>query len=358
MSQRAWIGIAVALSIAAWGCDDGQEASQPPSTAPKDMSASPDMRLVVDMMPDLSRAPDAKPDHMDMEEMSPNADLGQDMMSSPLSARTYCAATRELFCDYYMRCGRINATDKQECLALFDETCHAVYQPRYIALEDAGALAISASGVEACRAHLEVVACDQQRSDLDGPCAQIWQGRRPVEAPCAPGIESLVCQADSTCVLTTNGCGSCRATVPAGSACGPDVARCESGASCVEGRCVMRGLPGQACDASSPCAIGLSCADGACRGPQIVAVGQPCDQGSRCPYNALCEEGICQAQRAIGESCEASRQCRSGRCEPSAKVCSPRQALEQPCASSDECQSGRCDQGLCAPFLSFCDQPR
>lgn len=347
------------LSIALAGCDDGEGAPQVNEPL-ADMRTTLDMRVIPndmarDMARDMSPTQDADADLADHEEMSHSPDLGQDMMTAPLTASTYCDATRELFCDYYMRCGRINAADKQECLALFDESCNAVYQPRYVALEDAGALAISSQGVEACRVHLKTVECEQQRSDLDGPCADIWQGLRAPETPCAPGIESLVCQSGSTCVLTTNGCGTCRATVAAGQECGVGMARCESGASCLEGRCVTRGLPGQACGTSAPCAIGLSCTDGTCRGPQIVAVGQPCDQGRRCTYNALCEEGICQSQRGIGQSCVASYQCRSGRCEPNSKVCSPRQTLEQPCASADECQSGRCDEGLCAPFLSVCE---
>lgn len=353
--------LAASLTLAACQDDDPVQSPKPADMEALDMRQAPPADMAADQAqpPEdmTSTPPDAAPDMPEHQDMRVDMTPAEDMNVEAPTARTYCASTRELFCDYYMRCGRINATSMRECLRLFDETCEAVYQPRYVALEDVGALSLSSTAIDACRAHLQTVTCEQQRSDLDGPCGKLWVGQRPAGSACAPGIESLVCGAGSTCVLTTNGCGSCRETVPAGQACGPDIARCESDATCLNGACVKRSQYGESCGDDAPCVLGLSCIAGLCRGPSVVAVGEACDQGNRCPYNALCEQGICQSQRGLGDVCESSWQCRSGRCEPTTKVCQDRAELNSPCAASDECKSGLCRDGACVPFLSRCEAP-
>jgi hypothetical protein len=272
----------------------------------------------------------------------------------PATARDYCETTREMFCAYYMRCGRINAASYEACLTIFDETCNAVYEPHYVALEDDGRLMLSEEGIDVCREHLETLECSTQIFDLDGPCAAVWVGRSAPGLPCGPGIGSFVCSEGSTCVLDLSFCGTCQATVEVGEPCGPDVGRCEETATCVEGTCVRRGRPGDACGESSPCALSASCVDGVCRRYNVVAVGDVCDANNRCPYNAVCVGGRCQSQAGIGEACAQPGQCRSGYCDVGAGECKPLQTAGTACTSSLQCVSGVCASGQCDALPSAC----
>ena len=49
----------------------------------------------------------------------------------------YCESIVDFFCPFYLRCGRIAESDLASCRQTFLETCNAVYEPRYVALEAA-----------------------------------------------------------------------------------------------------------------------------------------------------------------------------------------------------------------------------
>lgn len=308
---------------------------------------------------DVSSSNDVSPPEPDA---SPSLDGGDGNDASDVSeapdvppkARQYCETTREMFCAYYMRCGRMHADSMEQCLEYFDETCNAVYAPHYIALEDDQRLALSTTGIEACQAHLETLECSTQIFDLDGPCEAVWQGRSAPGLPCGPGISSFVCSEGSTCVITPSFCGTCLGTVAVGEPCGTDVGRCEATASCVEGTCVRRGRPGDPCDASTPCALGASCVEGTCTRFNVVTVGAPCDASNRCPYNAICVGGTCQPQAGLGESCAQPGACRSGYCDTDAGLCRPLRAATEACSSSMQCLSGVCAAGFCDALPSAC----
>jgi hypothetical protein len=93
-----------------------------------------------------------------------------------IPAADYCATIVDFFCPFYVRCGRMAVDTVDECRAQFLEGCEGRYGPRYAGLEEAGLLTLSKSGVEACEAHLDAVACEDQLRDLDGPCGTMWQG--------------------------------------------------------------------------------------------------------------------------------------------------------------------------------------
>lgn len=271
-------------------------------------------------------------------------------------AENYCELSANMFCDYYLRCGRIAAETMEECLELFDASCNAVYEPHYIAHEEAGLLRLSAEGLSQCETHLEQVACDQQVFDLDFGCDQVWDGLVEAGGDCAPGIGSFVCDAGTTCVLDTTFCGECKTVSETGGPClGDTDLRCSPLDRCVDGICVARRLPGESCDDENPCRLGAWCNQGTCQGPQVVGVGEECNQVQRCAYNAQCVGGVCQAQVGLGESCEPGL-CYSGHCDSVENTCQSLRSGAAPCTSSSQCVSGICDNGFCRTLPGVCFQ--
>lgn len=291
----------------------------------------------------------------DRTEAAPPGDAGADAGGAqPLRASGYCEATVDFFCDYYLRCGRMVAANAAECRATFLETCNARYEQRYVDLEAAGLLSLSATGVEACRMHLKSVACERQLSDLSGPCGDMWIGTQPAGSPCGLDVESFTCGPGTACVLGLDLCGVCKPASLAGGACGDGVA-CAADATCVEGRCVSRRQVGESCSATEPCVVGASCSAGVCAAPRIVAEGEPCDATRRCPYRSACIGGRCVRAALLGEDC-ADTTCASGRCvvEGTSKIC---RALLEPgaaCALASDCRSGSCVEKACRPLPDAC----
>lgn len=273
----------------------------------------------------------------------------------PPKASEYCEATVEFFCDFYLRCGRIVAATKDECRATFLETCNARYETRYVDLETAGLLTLSASGLDACRSHLETVTCEKQANDLAGPCSTMWVGTQPEGGACGLDVESFTCAPGTSCVVTLDLCGTCKKVLPEGSACGEGDGTCGPDASCVDGKCVARALPSEACSASKPCTVGASCSGGTCVTPAVVGEGQACDASHRCPYRSACIGKVCVRAALLGEDC-TGRTCASGRCvtEGTAKVCEPLLEPGSPCKTALECRSASCVKGTCESLPDAC----
>ncbi len=272
-----------------------------------------------------------------------------------IAAVDYCESVGDFFCDFYLRCGRMAASDVAECRAVFAETCNARYESRYVDLERAELLSLSKSGVEACAAHLATVSCSEQPTDLDGPCASMWVGAAPVGAKCGIDVESLVCAQGTTCIVGMDFCGTCEAAAPRGGACQPGVVWCGSQDACIDGICAPRSLPGQACGARQPCVLGASCVGGTCVAPSIVTVGEACDSAHRCPYRSFCDAGVCKRSSLLGEACSSARACASGRCEDG--TCLPLRAAGEVCRTHAECRSAQCVAGTCTPLPSACLEP-
>lgn len=269
----------------------------------------------------------------------------------PLPAAEYCERSVDVFCPYYLRCGRMAVPDLESCRIAFLEACNARYEPQYAGLEAAGALQLSAEGLAACAAHLETVACEQQLFDLDGGCAGVWEGLGTAGDPCGPGLESFVCDGDHTCVVTLDFCGTCEPAVAVGEPCEPGEVRCAGAAACVDGTCVARGLPGEPCGDAAPCVVAATCVDGTCRGFTTVAEGDACDRARRCPYRAACVEGRCVATPLLGAACDPAVGCASGRCVDG--TCEPLLDDGAPCTRAADCRGGLCD-GTCRGLPSGC----
>jgi hypothetical protein len=272
-----------------------------------------------------------------------------------LHAADYCEASADFFCDYYLRCGRMVAASKDECVATFLETCNARYEQRYVDLETAGLLSVSRAGLEACKAHLATVSCAQQLSDLAGPCGGIWVGTQPIGASCGLDVESFTCAPGGDCVIGLDLCGTCQKAAALGEPCGVDVATCAGEAACVGGTCVARAAVGGACSTSAPCPVGASCTGGVCVAPTIVGEGAACDASHRCAYRSTCSSGTCVRSALLGEDC-SGRACASGRCvtEGSAKVCRALLDVGAACASALDCRSASCVSGTCRALPDAC----
>lgn len=277
------------------------------------------------------------------------ATLGTACQPEARPAQEYCERTADMFCDYYLRCGRMAADTPESCRATFLEACTASYQPHYVALEARGELRLTTAGLQACADHLATVPCGQQIFDLDGACSTMWEGLAPAGSACGPGIESFVCDGQSTCVIGPDLCGTCEPTVPVGASC--EEARCTAEAACVAGTCAPRGLPGQPCDEEQRCVSGAWCDEGTCTGPTFVAVDEPCDQARRCPYKSHCIEGFCVEASLLGEPCGSERGCASGWCDQG--TCAPFKHGGEPCTSGLECHSRACDE-TCVDLPGVC----
>ncbi len=294
----------------------------------------PELDLAEDLAPDLAE---------DLPELPPQPDF--------YPADDYCERSVDFFCDYYVRCGRMAVADVAACRVAFLETCNARYEPHYAALEAAGWLRLSRLGLEACAAHLATVTCSAQIFDLDLGCAQVWQGRRPAGAACGLGVESFICDADATCVIGMDFCGTCRAAAVIDAPCGGELT-CEAAARCIEGTCRERVPPGSACDATTPCKVGSSCQDGRCADYVVVALDEACDASRRCPYLSQCVSGVCRATGLHDAPCDAQRPCAAGRCVQG--LCVDFLDPGATCSASAECRSGRCVNQRCDDYLSAC----
>jgi hypothetical protein len=273
--------------------------------------------------------------------------------SDDVGAANYCERSVEMFCGYYLRCGRMVAGSLDECRRVFLESCNARYEPLYVDLEQRGDLVLSKAGLERCAEHLEAVACERQVFDLDG-CPDVWVGKHAVGEPCGPGLESFVCVEDAVCVLDLSFCGTCKAKVPSGAGCDLDK-RCDETEQCVDGVCVARPLGGEACsETGPPCVVGTDCVDGVCRGPTIVGEGESCGGTRRCPYRSQCAGGVCVRTELVSEACGGTVGCASGHCGDN--ECQPLQSAGETCEASSQCVSGRCTAAtnLCAPIGWSC----
>jgi hypothetical protein len=266
-----------------------------------------------------------------------------------VDARAYCELSADVFCPYYLRCGRMAADDLAECRTTFADACEARYEPLYAGLADAGLLALSVEGLGACAAHLRDVDCDDQINDLDGACADVWQGLAPAGAACGIGIESFVCEEGTTCVLDLSLCGTCEPTVAVGSSCVD--ARCEDGSSCVGDVCVADALPGDPCGDAQACVLGAWCEDGVCARRAVVAVGDDCDAEHVCRYRSFCVGGSCVLGGLTGDACSNQAPCSAGWCDDG--TCAAPKLEGAACAGPLECQSGRCD-GTCGAIPGAC----
>ena len=263
----------------------------------------------------------------------------------------YCETIAEFFCDFYLRCDRMEVATHAECVDVLLESCNGRYEPRYVSLVEFGALKLSAEGIAACRSHLDAVACQEQYLELSGPCSRMWEGQRQAGQGCGYDIESFVCSAGTTCRLS-GACGECVSLIENESPCPQEGMSCSPASFCTGAICQPRKMSGEACNDNDRCALGTSCTEGQCRGPEVSSVNQSCDMLHRCPYLSECVEGRCEKTVRLGADC-SSNSCETGFCG-SDLTCSPLLPTAATCSASTQCISGRCSYGLCDKNVSAC----
>lgn len=287
--------------------------------------------------------------------VTPACGSDKDSAFSPSGASDYCEAIEPFFCSFYVRCGRMDVTTQAECKAAFLPRCNAVFEPRYIGLEAAGLLELDLAGIDACRAHLDSVACDQQTLELAGPCQAMWRGTQPAGAACGFDVETFVCEPGSECVLGLDLCGECRPAVAVGATCTPGTDVCEGDAYCDDGICVAFRRNGETCTPDDRCLIGSACESGVCTPPTFVARGEACNARNRCPYLTACIGGTCQSTSSLGAACTNDGVCEIGACDGG--VCVAPRPDGDACERPAQCSSGLCTDMLCQPRPSVCIAP-
>lgn len=279
---------------------------------------------------------------------------GEDAGEEPLGASSYCEAIAPSFCEFYLRCDRMNVESQSECETVFLESCNSKFEAAYIELEEQGFMNLDTEGIAACEQHLRVVDCAQQVFELSGPCAAIWAGNQDIGESCGLDSEFFVCSESSECVLGLDFCGTCRARIAFGEACVAGEDTCGAEGFCDDGTCRARKKNGESCGETDRCFAGSACLEGTCTGPSFVRLGDACDRDNRCPYLTECISGRCEAAVLQGESCNARTTCATGFCEDG--VCVPPKQNGSACSGASQCRSLLCVEGQCQPRPSACLQ--
>jgi hypothetical protein len=285
----------------------------------------------------------------------PDAQNVSDAQAEGLSAAAYCETIAPFFCDFYLRCGRMDVDTTAACETNFLESCNSKYEGAYIELEQLGFLQLSETGLAACESHLASVSCEEQIFELSGPCADIWSGNQEIGESCGLDAEFFSCDESSACVLSLDFCGTCKELVALGGACTPGEQTCGAEAFCEEGMCIARKVNGASCTDEDRCVAGSACVEGLCTGPQFVTSGDECDRANRCPYLTECIAGRCEPAVLQGEACTAQTTCATGYCLNG--ICAAPQVNGSTCSSPSQCRSLLCGDGQCQPRPSACMQP-
>jgi hypothetical protein len=279
----------------------------------------------------------------------------------------YCESIVDIFCPFYLRCGRMAVADVDACKPVFLQACNAKFEPIFVSLENAGLVTLSQAGIDACKAQLDTISCDQQILDLDGDCAQMWQGTQKAGDPCGPDFESFTCGDGTACAVDASRCGTCKRVVPDGSSCEPDDVTCGSTSECSEVTlaCQARAHVGEPCAGDIHCVLGASCDNQVCVGRTYPVLGAPCDLASGCPYASAClDDGTgnntstCVETVELGAACSATAPCDSGFCDAAqTQKCIALAHQGEPCTRGDQCETGVCQGTTCSTVPSACFNP-
>lgn len=271
---------------------------------------------------------------------------------APLQASEYCESIVDSFCDFYVRCGRMDVPSAEACHEPFLASCNTSFEPQYVALEEAGLLTLSEDGLMACEQHLADVACEQQVFELTGPCGEVWAGTQGAGESCGLDVEYFVCDPSAACTIGLDFCGTCETVREPGEDCTAEGTTCGPEGFCEAGTCRARVPNGDACTPDDRCMAGSACTDGVCEGPTFVERGDPCGPTQRCPYLTACVAGVCTTTAGLGEACSAATPCEVGFCD--AGTCTAPRDNGEACAGNVECSSGLCVEDACTPRPSSC----
>src|SRR5262249_33745398 len=83
---------------------------------------------------------------------------------------------------------------------------------------------------------------------------------------------------------------------------------------CIKGECLPFAPAGASCASSSGCVPGLHCVAGVCQDRELPKAGEACGGRTSCGAGAFCQDGRCRPQKAAGEACTLSSECRALAC--------------------------------------------
>ncbi|MBW2460569.1 MAG: hypothetical protein JRH11_02900 [Deltaproteobacteria bacterium] len=292
---------------------------------------------------------------------------------------------------------RCNDVD-DDCNGIVDDGCGELGEPCTLAEECRSARCESVAGEMLCTAECDPTLRDACEPGLACEADACGTGRC---VPAGAGAAGDECSARADCgsarCVASSGVSRCgEACVPEGAACAttlvceaPDGVcgtclpealavsprlfgdPCNDGARCASGACEA-GRCSRACDSAAPCPDGSHCRGAICipgglggagdrcqteedcrasapscaEPEQLCAV--PCNELGRCAVGFECVADSClPLGAALGETCVASSECRSDRCEGGA--CTRTCDAADPCAAGFECADAGATESLCVP---------
>jgi hypothetical protein len=193
-----------------------------------------------------------------------------------------------------------------------------------------GAVSVDGAAVERCAAETAraLEGCGwvaPQPPPLPAACLGLVQGTLAAGASCRSSLEcrdGLFCRGAGP---TTP--GTCARPAPARMRCevpadnlasyvraGDDPRHAACDGLCIKGECLPFAPAGASCTSSSGCVPGLHCFAGVCQDRELPKVGEACAARTSCGAGAFCQDGRCRPQKAAGEACTLSSECRALAC--------------------------------------------
>lgn len=310
---------------------------------------------------DASALPDAGPEGPDAEAQQDAAepvdatvapaDAGGSDAGVGLPAAQFCPTYVAAQCDWYLRCGKLDAAQLADCRASLSWTCN---QAQVSALA-AGKVGYDPISAAACTSGIAARACSQPFPAI-AACDATFPPATPIGGTCTRQW-STVC-VDSYC--KSNACpGTCTAFTAVGEVCsGTEGDECGPNATCAytsPRRCVA------IIEAGGTCAPNDPCRSGTCDATQLKCLtfgsqpqGAACALDEVCATGLYCKSGQCQPSEGAGgpcrvwggRDCAAGLTCRvpgdagfNGQCAPSSDEGGPCYGLPADCRSGLLCSS-------------------
>jgi len=214
---------------------------------------------------------------------------------------------------------------------------------------DAGKMSFDAKEAQRCLDLFKDGACDE----ADRTCEEVFVGKVAVGDACTSSTE---CAGDAYCQDDLQCPGTCAPTAGPGEACaGNNYDECGSDGYCsIEGACIAQKANGEPCEYSDECRS-FSCDYDSGRCVEIPEdyikdVGESCDYYDEdCKLDLYCSSGgTCEHRVEVGEACQGGECVREAYCSAESDgICVARIPVGEDCEDSDQCTSGICDGGVC-----------
>jgi hypothetical protein len=222
------------------------------------------------------------------------------------------------------------ARRKAECCGASAESLADLCASEVTASLRRGAVTVDGAAVDRCGAETarDLEGCGwvaPQPPPLPAACRVLVQGTLAAGASCRSSLEcreGLFCRGAGPETP-----GTCARPAPARTRCevpadnlasyvraGDDPRHPACDGLCIKGECLPFAPAGASCASSSGCVPGLHCVVGVCQDRELPKVGEACAGRTSCGAGAFCQDGRCRPQKAAGEACTLSSECRALAC--------------------------------------------